>query len=88
MHGESRGAYNLTGPAPATNADFARALGHVLRRPALLPLPSFALTALFGEMAQSTILDGQRVLPVRLEREGFTFQHASLESALRFELGR
>ena len=88
MHGESRGAYNLTGPAPVTNADFARTLGRVLHRPAVLPLPAFALSALFGEMAQATILDGQRALPVRLPRDGFTFQHGTLESALRFELGR
>ncbi len=88
MQGGSRGIYNLTGPAPATNADFARTLGRVLHRPAVLPLPGFALKALFGEMAQATILDGQRALPVRLEREGFTFQHPTLEAALRFELGR
>ncbi len=84
----ARGAFNLTGPAPVVNADFARALGDVLHRPAVLPVPGFALKALFGEMAQSTILDGQRVVPTWLLSAGFRFQHPTLESALRFELGR
>lgn len=88
MDQNARGIFNLTGPAPVTNAEFGRALGDVLHRPAVLPVPGFALKALFGEMAQSTILDGQRVLPTRLQGSGFRFQHSSLESALRFELGR
>ena len=84
----ARGIFNLTGPAPVMNAEFGHALGDVLHRPAILPVPGFALKALFGEMAQSTILDGQRVLPTRLQSAGFRFQHPTLDSALRFELGR
>ncbi len=84
----ARGIFNLTGPAPVMNADFGRTLGDVLNRPAVLPVPGFALKALFGEMAQSTILEGQRVLPTRLQSAGYRFQHPTLESALRFELGR
>jgi uncharacterized protein len=87
MNRSCRGVFNLTAPAPVQNAEFAQALGHVLKRPAFLPVPAFALTALFGEMAQGTVLAGQRVMPVRLEGAGFQFQHPSLAGALRFELG-
>jgi uncharacterized protein (TIGR01777 family) len=81
------GPYNLTAPAPVTNAKFGRTLGEVLHRPAILPVPAFALKALFGEMAEATILGGQRVLPTRLQEAGFRFRHPDLASALRAELG-
>ena len=60
----------------------------VLGRPALVPVPSFALELLYGEMARATILAGQRVLPRALLRTGFRFAHPTLEEALRFELAR
>ncbi len=82
------GAFNLTAPTPVTNAEFGRTLGDVLHRPAILPVPAFALKALFGEMAEATILGGQRVVPVRLQAAGFRFQHPDLASALRAEIGR
>jgi NAD dependent epimerase/dehydratase family enzyme len=82
------GPFNLTAPTPVTNAEFGRTLGEVLHRPALLPVPGFALKALFGEMAEATILGGQRVLPRRLQEAGFTFRHPELAGALRAELGR
>ncbi|MDZ7630654.1 MAG: TIGR01777 family oxidoreductase [Gemmatimonadaceae bacterium] len=88
MNEAASGVFNLTGPAPVTNAEFVQTLGSVLCRPAILPVPAVALTTLFGEMARSTILEGQRVLPVRLQGTGFAFQHATLDAALRFELGR
>lgn len=81
------GPFNLTAPAPVTNAEFGRTLGAVLHRPAILPVPGFALKALFGEMAEATILGGQRVLPSRLQQAGFRFRHPDLRSALRSELG-
>ena len=79
------GALNLTAPTPATNLDFTRALGAVLRRPTLLPAPGFALRAVLGEMADM-ILTGQRVLPAKASRLGFTFQYPDLEVALRVAL--
>lgn len=88
MHSECSGPYNLTAPTPVTNAEFVHTLGTVLHRPAMLPVPAFALTALFGEMASATILGGQRVLPARLQEAGFRFQYPDLASALRAELGR
>lgn len=82
------GPVNVTAPEPASNAEFARTLGRVLRRPAIVPLPAVAVKLLFGEMGRSLLLEGQRVLPRRLLDAGFRFRHPSLEDALRFELGR
>ncbi len=82
------GPFNATAPEPVTNADFAATLGHVLARPALLPVPAVALRALFGEMASATVLASQRALPAVLGQTGYPFRHASLEPALRHLLGR
>jgi uncharacterized protein (TIGR01777 family) len=82
------GPVNLVAPNPVTNAEFAATLGRVLGRPALVPVPSFALELLYGEMARATILAGQRVAPKALLRNGFHFAHPTLEEALRFEMAR
>ena len=82
------GPFNLVAPEPVRNAEFARTLGHVLHRPAAIPVPTFALTAMFGEMAKHTILASQRVAPKKLTGAGFEFRHPRLEEALRFELRR
>ena len=84
----ARGAFNLVAPTPERNADFAHALGRVLNRPAVVPAPTFVLTAMFGEMARATILANQRVAPKRLAGAGFEFRHPRLEDALREELRR
>ncbi|HEX9725949.1 MAG TPA: TIGR01777 family oxidoreductase [Vicinamibacteria bacterium] len=76
------GVANLTAPEPARNADFTKALGRALGRPAFLPAPGFALKLVFGEMAQDLLLDGQKVLPRRLESVGYRFQHTNLDEAL------
>ena len=68
-----------------TNAELSRALGRVLRRPAVLPVPAFALKALYGEMAE-VVIAGSRVLPERLLDAGHTFTHPELEPALRAAL--
>ena len=78
-----QGAVNLVSPNPVTNATFATALGRVLRRPALIPLPAFALELMFGEMGEATILAGQRVVPRALSGAGFKFAEPTLEGALR-----
>lgn len=85
---DARGPYNLAAPEPERNADFARILGRVLHRPAVLPVPRLALLALFGDMARHTVLASQRVLPRKLQAAGFQFRHPGLEEALRFELRR
>lgn len=79
------GPVNLTGPAPVTNAELARALGAELHRPALLPAPGFALRLALGEFA-SEALHSARVLPGVLRREQFGFQHPDVRSALRAAL--
>ena len=71
---------------PVTNAEFARTLGRVLGRPALVPVPAFALRLAFGEMADHTILASQRAEPRRLTQLGFAFHHPELEGALRAAL--
>ncbi len=78
------GPLNVTAPEPVTNAAFAAALGRALHRPSWLPAPAFALRlALGGEMADSLILGGQRVLPHAALGGGFTFAHADVDGALR-----
>ena len=81
------GPMNATAPEPVTNRTFTATLARVLRRPALVPVPAFALRLLLGEMADGTVLASQRVRPAVLEGAGFRFRHLSLASALRFELG-
>jgi hypothetical protein len=77
-----RGPLNLTAPGPATNADFARALGRALGRPAVLPAPGFALTLVLGEMAGPLLLYSQRVVPARALEAGFRFAHTDLDETL------
>jgi uncharacterized protein (TIGR01777 family) len=81
-HPQASGVFNLVAPQPVTNAEFSRALGRALSRPAWIPLPGFALKLAFGELA-TTLLEGQRVIPRRLLDIGFTFQHPEADSALR-----
>jgi uncharacterized protein (TIGR01777 family) len=83
------GPVNLAAPNPVTNADFARTLGRVLRRPAILPLPAFAPKLLLGnELVETLLVEGKRVLPSVLEADGYAFAHPTLETALRAVLGR
>ncbi len=77
------GPMNATAPEPVTNAAFARALGAALHRPAFLPTPAFAIRLLLGEMADGLVLSGQRAIPERAERAGFTFKYRHLDEALR-----
>ena len=81
------GALNVTAPTPATNLEFTRALGAVLRRPTVMPAPGFALRAVLGEMADM-ILTGQRVLPAKARGLGFEFEHPELLGALHDVLRR
>lgn len=75
------GPVNACGPDPVRNADFARTLGLVLRRPAVLPAPAFALRALFGEGA-APLLQSQRAVPAVARRLDFRFAHPDLAGAL------
>lgn len=75
------GPLNVTAPAPARQGAFAKALGAVLRRPAVLPAPAFALKALLGEFA-TELLGSSRVLPAAATAQGYRFRHAELGEAL------
>ena len=83
----ARGAFNVTAPSPATNADFTRALGRAVNRPAFIPVPAFALRLALGELAD-TLLTGQKAVPARAIAMGFSFRFAEIEPALRDLLRR
>jgi uncharacterized protein len=83
------GPVNATAPNPVTNGEFARALGRAMHRPAFMPAPAFALRLLLGEMADALVLSGQRAVPEKALRAGFTYKYEKLDDALRaiFALG-
>jgi uncharacterized protein (TIGR01777 family) len=83
----AEGPVNLTGPAPATNAELSKALGRVLHRPAFAPVPGFAVKLLYGEMAQ-IVTTGVNAVPARLRELGYEFRQPSLERALALATGR
>ena len=80
------GPVNAAAPEPVTNAAFSNALGRALRRPALLPIPGFALHLLYGDMAE-IVTEGQRAVPRRPLELGYRFAHPDLDEALRDALG-
>lgn len=77
------GVVNATAPEPATNRDFAKALGRALNRPAVLPVPGFVIELKVGRELAAAIEGGQRVLPKRALELGYEFRHPRLEEALR-----
>jgi uncharacterized protein len=85
---ELRGPVNAVAPQAVRQEDFAKTLGRVLSRPAVVPLPAVAVRALFGQMGQEALLAGAHVRPEAAERHGYPFLHRELEPALRFTLGR
>jgi hypothetical protein len=76
------GPVNLTAPNPSTNAEFTAALARALGRPAIFPVPAFALRLALGEMANEALLASQRVQPEKLLNAGFRFAHPQLDEAL------
>jgi hypothetical protein len=76
------GAINATAPSPVTNAEFSRALGAALHRPAVLPMPGFALRLLVGELADAGLINGQRVVPRRALAMGFKFKYPEIGAAM------
>jgi uncharacterized protein (TIGR01777 family) len=83
------GPVNLTAPNPVPQAGFADTLGEVLNRPTFMFTPKFApKLVLGGELADNLLFNGQNVLPVVLENDGFTFEHPMLDGALRDLVGK
>jgi uncharacterized protein len=81
-----RGIYNTTAPNAATNHAFTKALGKALGRPTFFPLPEFAVKMMFGEMGETLLLQGCRVVPKRLQEMGYKFKFPNLDEALKHVL--
>ena len=86
-HDEISGPVNISAPEPLTNAEATAAMGRVLHRPTILPVPGFALKLPFRDFADD-LLGGQRVVPRRLTEAGFEFAHSTFEGALTAEIAR
>jgi uncharacterized protein len=85
---EIEGPVNVTGPEPVTNAAFTRALGDVLRRPTVLPVPRIGPRALLGrELGDQLLFSSQRAQPTVLAAHGYPFRHCDVTSALAAAIG-
>jgi uncharacterized protein (TIGR01777 family) len=82
-----QGPVNFCAPNPVRNRDLATALGEVLKRPSLFRTPAFVLRIVLGEFG-SVVLEGQRVIPSRLLKHGFTFTYPEIRGALREVIGK
>jgi len=76
-----RGVFNATSPFPVTNREFTQALAEAVHRPAILPVPAFALKWMFGEMSE-VLLASQRAFPDAAQRAGFVFEHPDIFASL------
>ena len=86
---EVSGPLNATAPTPVTNAELTATLGRVLKRPTFLPTPVPAVKLVYGgELVQELLLEGQRVLPAKLEATGYSFSRPDLAYALRLMLSQ
>ncbi|MEO7007287.1 MAG: TIGR01777 family oxidoreductase [Terrimesophilobacter sp.] len=83
------GPINAVAPHPVRNAEYAHTLAHVLKRPAVFPVPSLGPRLVLGaEGARELAEASQKVIPARLQQLNHRFRHAHLESSLRHQLGR
>jgi len=80
-HQDARGAFNMVAPEPVRNEDWTKCFARQFRRPALFPVPGFALQMLFGGFGKS-LLQSSRVLPARLGKMGYSFSYPDLPKAL------
>ncbi len=83
-----KGAVNAVAPEPVTNREFTKALGKVLRRPTILPVPRWVLRGMFGQMADEALLASERIKPTRLQGIDFQFRYPEIVMALRAMLKR
>ena len=82
------GPMNATAPCPVTNAQFAHALGRALHRPSFMAAPAFALRIVLGEMADALLLSGQRAVPSKADKLGYSFRYPCVNDALAAIFGR
>ena len=78
-----RGPVNMVAPNPVTNSDFTKTLAAVLSRPAIFPMPAFAVKLAFGEMGETVLLGSQRVEPSQLIHNGYQFRFNNLQASLQ-----
>jgi len=83
-----KGPVNMVAPRPVTNAEFTKTLASVLSRPAIFPMPAFAVKLAFGEMGETVLLGSQRVEPAQLVTSGYPFRYDNLQSSLETLLGK
>ena len=83
-----RGPVNLVSPNPVSNREFTKALGQILNRPTIFPMPAFAARIVFGEMADELLLSSTRVIPKKLMDSGYEFRHPELGGAFEQLLNR
>jgi uncharacterized protein (TIGR01777 family) len=81
VDGDWSGPFNASAPEPSTNKEFSKALGRAIKRPAIAPVPGFAVKILYGQMAE-IVTEGQRAVPVNALAAGFDFQHTDVDEAL------
>jgi len=77
------GPINIVSPNPVTNSYFTKMLGKTLHRPAILPFPAFLAKIIFGEMAKELLLASAKVIPSKLQKNGYVFKYPTLETALK-----
>jgi uncharacterized protein (TIGR01777 family) len=87
-HDTLQGPVNTVSPNPVTNAEFTTTLASVLHRPAIFPMPAFAVKLIFGEMGEELFLGSQRAEPAKLAASGYQFKHPELKNALKDILQR
>ena len=87
MQNDISGPINCTAPQPVTNREFAKTLGKVLKRPSIAPMPAAIVKLLFGQMGDELMIQGQSVIPQKLQQQGFEFNYTDLSGALRELLG-
>jgi uncharacterized protein len=87
LDNEVSGVLNATAPNPVTNYEFTKTFGKVINRPTFFPIPEFGIKLMFGEMGETVLLQGCRVIPKRLQELGYKFKFTKLEDAFRHVLG-
>ena len=87
-HTGIRGPVNLTAPHPVTNRFFSDTLAKVFSRKVISTMPAWLVGLLWGQMGEETLLASARVLPLKLLKSGFSFQHKTLAHAFRDLLGK
>ena len=84
---EIEGAVNLVSPEPASNLEFTKTLGTLLKRPTILKVPTTALNLLYGkQLVEELMLSSQSVFPKKLQDNNFSFSDASLKEALSYQI--